>query len=307
MKELKCEVCNGELIEGKGGYIVCRECGLETDLVIYNDRDSLTFDENGSENKTQQHGDFRRSPLHPIHLATVVDPYKTSDPKLRKALKKDPGDFGYYEWSIRKVEIVTFTIDRLCYNLHLSEDFKDECYLLFKKIMDNHLLDYRDLENVAATVVYLVVRMSDLPYTLFDFEIEGYSKRLIFNYYFRCLKGLMLFKKIKKQSVSKFVIRIFNELVPEESEEDYKERREYLEFLVKLADGIFGVVDNIADLSYGLGIVYAAACIYITSKKLDKYKFTQKQLAKFADTSEVTLRSYVRKIKKEFKAYESQN
>lgn len=283
MKE--CSDCGAEY-NGEG---ICPNCGLVDDeyeelvdetVYIYDDE------------KINHYGDPRSVSISDISLMTKINTSETFDDDLKRIIGWD----GKYGWNIAKTEIVNAEIKRIVSELGLKNDFRDTCILFFKVYTENFPLAGKKLENIAAAIIYLLIRYYSLPYTLYDFTNLDFKASTIYRYYGEIIRKLDLYKFIKPQDQRIFIIKFINELIPD-NPVIFREKFEFIKYI----NDVFNAFVNIKStndlfLSVGLGMV--GACLYIATKKSNIFHFTQSEIAEVCGISEVTLREYIDKIKK---------
>ena len=281
----KCSDC-GSTYNGDG---VCPNCGLVDDEYKQLADEALyPYDED----KITHYGDPKTVGVSDISLMTKINARETFNNELKRAIGWD----GRYGWNVAKTEIVNAQIKSVCSELGLKKDFRDTCILFFRVYTENFSFAGKKLENIAAAIIYLLIRYYNLPYTLYDFTNLDFNASTVYRYYGEIVRKLDLFNFIKPQDQRIFIIKFINELIPD----DYKtfhEKYEFIQFVTR-AFVAFVEVGNLEDLFMSVGLGMIGACVYIASKKSNIFHFTQKGIAEICGVSEVTLREYIKKIKK---------
>jgi len=281
----RCSDCGSEY-NGDG---VCPNCGLvDEEYKELADEALYPYDEE----KVIHYGDPKSIAISDISVMTKINASETFDDDLKRIIGWD----GKYGWNIAKTEIVNAEIKRICSELGLKKDFRDTCVLFFKVYTENFGLAGKKLENIAAAIIYLLMRYYNLPYTLYDFTNLDFKASTVYRYYGEIIRKLDLYKFIKPQDQRIFIIKFVNELIPDNAK-NYREKFEFIKFI----NDVFNAFVNIkttSDLFLNVGLGMIGACLYIASKKSEIFHFTQKEIAEICGISEVTLREYIKKIKK---------
>lgn len=286
---------------------VCENCGVvDEDYKEYDYGNSYPFDR---EDESFSYGGARTHGISDISVMTKVNKSECASPDLKRALRWD----GNYKWKTIKTEIVNGEIRRICGDLKLSKEFVERCFYKFRQIREKLILSGKKLEDVAAAVVYLTIRLDELPYTLFDFktdvrEFDDERVKNAYNIYVFLIKKLKLFGRIKPQDPRLFASKIINVLIPEDPK-TYEYKRALVLHVIRLITGIYAAKSPhpAVDISLrsGCGITTVGALIYGAAKFLPEITVTQEVIANLCGCSKVTLREYYKKVEKYFKTYES--
>ena len=281
---------------------VCVSCGLIDDEYAYlRQYKEYPFD---PDKKNYQHGDVRTHAVSDISVMTMVNPSECSEPHLKRALQWDKN----FEWNIIKTEIINSTIKHVCSCLGINHDFTDRCHYFFRKIKDKTAFTGKLLENAAAAIVYTIIRLDALPYSLYDFRLAGFDTTLIYKYYIDFIKQWELINYIQPQDTQMFVTKFINSLVPD-NQDVFRDKFE----LIQLAHSLFqyyyatfsvininNLQNNVQDLTLVVnnsGLPLLASIVYSLCKKHTDIKITQREIAEAAGVTEVTIRNYLKKIK----------
>jgi len=280
---------------------VCTECGLESGEQILESGSFYPYDK---ENKSLQHGDFRKQAVSNIAVMTKVNPNETVNQDLKRALAWDKN----YGWDIVSTEIVNSKIKSICYLLNLDESFLEHCYKFFKSIRERVAFTGLRLEDIAASIVYLLLRLDGRPYSLFDFKRIDCNTKTLYRYYIKFIKSFSLYKQIKRQDYKAYIIKFINELI-EDKPETYRYKFELINWVLKLYYGIFvKLVEHAAtDITYykGAGLSMIGAILYTATKNYKPFKKTQEEICNVCGCTEVTLRDKRDMLKLYLKTYES--
>jgi len=280
---------------------VCTSCGMvDPNYIEFDNGYHYPYDEE----KTIQHGDFRSHAVSDISVMTKVNPEETVNSDMKRVLKWDKR----YEWDVISTEIVNSNMKRVCYEFNLTPEFLDSCYITFKRIRSKVAFTGLRLEDVAAALVYLRLRMDGAPYSLFDFKGLDYSERRIYRYYTKFVQSFGIRDKIKTQKPLNFIIKVINSLIPDDSE-TYSIKRELILFINNLYMGIFAKIKPhpAVDITMhkGGGLTAIGVLLYAACKKDKAFKITQKDVCSLIGCSEVTFRVHMKRMKQYFKSFES--
>jgi len=276
---VNCDECGGEIIESTGGFYVCKKCGT-TYCIILDDREFPIYDDNGFEvKKTKQHE------VDTLILSTYSNPKKSRSANLKRALKLET---SYTTATQTRIKIEIY-IKEICQDLNV-ERLQDSCLLIFEKI--KHLdFSRRKLENVAAAIVYLQMRMSQIPLKgsrgnyLLEFENLGFDRIEVFRVYAKILQKFDF--KPKPQDLKIWIWRVINSLV----EETPKNAR----FKFLLAKYVLELTRKNQNL--GNPQILSTCFIYLLLKKSRFMKITQKGMERVSGYSDRILRTYATRIK----------
>jgi transcription initiation factor TFIIIB Brf1 subunit/transcription initiation factor TFIIB len=281
----KCSDCAG-VINGDG---VCPVCGLVDDehgdfaneLVYPYDDEKVTH-----------YGDPISIAISDISVMTRINPRETYSKDFRRAIEWD----GRYGWDVEKTEIVNAEIKRICSELDLKAGFKNTCFLFFKVYKQYFSFIGKKLENIAGAIIYLMIRIYNLAYTLYDFKRIDFKVSTIYRYYGEIIRKLDIYKLIRPQDPKIFIVKFVNELIPDYPT-TYNAKYELTKYIILLFDASFNINKG-DDIFQTVGLGSIGACLWIAAKKSDIFHFTQKQISEICGISEVTLRQYIKKIKK---------
>lgn len=281
----KCSDCGGK-INGDG---VCPVCGLVDDEYggeFFNEVVYPYDDE-----KITHYGDPINIAISDISVMTKINPKETYSKDFKRAIEWD----GRYGWGVEKTEIVNAEIKKICSELNLKPDFKNTCFLFFKVYKQYFSFIGNKLENIAAAIIYLMIRIYNLPYTLYDFKRIDIKGSTVYRYYGEIIRKLEIYKLIRPQDPKMFIVKFINELIPD-YETTYHSKQELIKYIILLFDISFNLT-KADDIFQTVGLGGVGACLWIAAKKSDVFHFTQKEIGEICGISEVTLRQYIKKIK----------
>lgn len=270
---------------------ICPNCGLVEQEEEYRSEDIYPYDED----KETHYGDPVSICVSDISLMTKINLFEINNPDLRRAVQWDEK----YGWEIEKYEIVIHEIKKICKNLGLPYVIRDYSIYFFKKYVAPLTLSGKKLEILSLAVVYLVIRMRNLPYTFFDFVEAGYSTENVLGYFRFLVNKLELKPYLKNQDITLFLQKFLNSLIKDEPE-TFRIKYELLVLLRNIFYGLSTKSRIYTDVAANM--VVFGALSYLSLKRLEHptinvENVTQKVIAKACQTSEVTLREYIRKIK----------
>jgi len=280
----KCSDC-GEEINGSG---VCSSCGLvDNEYGDFVNETVYPYDDE----KVTHYGDPISIAISDISVMTKINPRETFSRDFKRAIEWD-GRFG---WDVEKTEIVNAQIKKICSELNLKRDFKNTCFLFFKVYKRYFTFIGKKLENIAASIVYLLIRFYNLPYTLYNFKQIDFVASTIYRYYGEIIRKLDIFNLITPQDPKTFILKFINDLIPNH-QATYYAKRELVKFIILLFDASF-TLTKADDIFQTVGLGSIGACLWIAAKKSKIFNFTQSEIGEICGVSEVTLRQYIKKIK----------
>jgi len=279
MVMVKCDECEGEIIESTGGFFVCGECGLTHDIIL-DDRKSPIYDDNGLELVKE-----KAHEIDTLILSTYSNPKKARSTDLKRALKLET---SYTTATQTRIKIEIY-IKEICQDLNITR-LQNSCLLIFEKI--KHLdFSRRKLENVAAAIVYLQMRLSQIPLKgsrsnyLLEFEKMGFDRVEVFRVYTKILQKFDF--KPKAHDLKMWTWQVINSLI----EETPKNAR----FKFLLAKYVLELTRKYQNL--GSKQILATCFIYLLLKKSRFMKITQKSMERVSGYSDRILRTYAARIK----------
>ena len=290
---MNCPECNSEdIVNG-----TCRNCGFvvdETPVMMPPIRD---YDHPES----FQYGNPRTHNIPDMSLMTYTDPRDRCDSlDLKRALKMD----GYFGWDIEKTIILNNEMREIIEKLNLDKQLLSQCYYFLRKNRNKGFLRGKQLDYVAPSLVYLLVRLFDRSYSLLDFELIGYDTKKIFNYYQNFVKDLNLYDDIKPQDPLIFVEKYMKNILFSNTEIDTSQT---LNMYIKETKKIFNEIAKDLGTKYSdlnmspLSIYSLGTCIYIAHKHLaigEMWFLSKERIAGNVGCSTVTIDNYMRKFAK---------
>ncbi len=259
------------VIDPAHGEIYCADCGLiiEED-VVDSGPEWRAFD---TEQKTKR---VRTGPgmsyrMHDKGLGT-------SKPKLPAGVCKLP----WINWGSKTLVFALTEIERQASMLKLPADIREETALLYRKAAKQNLIKGRSIEELVSAMLYIVCRQYGLPRTLKEIaKVSRSSLKKIRRAYLALMRELGL--KLAPVEPSQYVPRLCSELGLSEAT-----REKAIEILKRNKDAI---------ASKGwTPIGTAAAAIYIVTTLNKEVYCSEKEIAKVAGTTEVTIRNRSREI-----------
>ncbi len=173
-------------------------------------------------------------------------------------------------------------IDRMASALKLPEDVREEISLLYRKAAKQNLIKGRSIEELVSAMLYIVCRQYGLPRTLKEIaKVSRSSLKKIRRAYLALMRELGL--KLAPVEPSQYVPRLCSELGLSEAT-----REKAIEILKRNKDAI---------ASKGwTPIGTAAAAIYVAATLNKEDYCNEKEIAKVAGTTEVTIRNRSKEI-----------
>jgi len=279
-----CPECNGNIILIKEkGETVCCQCGL----IIYERQLDLSHNDRRIYNKEDSSKKERLgtpiSPLIPdIILCTYIDKKNIYNPELKRAVRRDTN----LEWKSRNLLINTKELKRIGHNLNLPSYILEEALNLYKKVIKTNMLKGRSIIGMIIACIYYSCKSRGIPRTLQEILKESpiIEKKV---------------KKCYKALVNEFNLKVCHinptSLVPKFA------AALNLDFDVEKA------ACKILQPIYKKNLIrgkdpkgFCAGALYFASK-IKNVCITQKEIAKIAGITEVTLRSRYKELLKYIK------
>ncbi len=191
MEKSVCKACGSTnfVVDYRHGEILCKNCGL-----ILNDKvfdfgpEWRAFNEDQMDKRARTGGPIKYAKQN-IGLTTEIDRYDrdikgSAIPTERKAqlyrLRKWQRRSRMGTSVDRNLSIALPELDRMCANLNVSDNIKEECARWYRKCVNKGIVRGRSIESVIAAIIYLVSRNHHLPKTLDELkEVSGVKKKEI--------------------------------------------------------------------------------------------------------------------------------
>jgi len=286
---VKCPECMSRRLENDTvrGENVCLDCGL---VVESNTIDPLAewrvYDM--TQNGRQRTGPAATNLLHDKGLSTEMDwqnkDYAGNTVKNRSQL------YRMRKWQRRSrvrgskdrnLAIALAELDRMCSQLEMPKQIREQAALIYRKALDNKVCRGRSIEAVVAASVYIGCRVCNVPRTLDEVCVAARTGRKEIG---RTARFMVreLKMKVNPPRARDFTARFCSLLgLPPEVEAQANE------FIQEIED---------KELDSGRGPVgLAASCIYVSSV-MQEHRRTQKEVAKVAGVTEVTIRNRYKEI-----------
>lgn len=179
-----CKGCGSPqvVVDYKHGEILCKNCGFVVSDVLFDfGPEWRAFDEEQLSKRARTGGPIKFAKQN-IGLTTEIDRYDrdikgSAVPSERKAqlyrLRKWQRRSRMGTSVDRNLSIALPELDRMCAQLNVPSNIKEECAVLYRKCVNKGIVRGRSIESVIAAIIYLSSRNHKLPKTLE--ELEGVS------------------------------------------------------------------------------------------------------------------------------------
>jgi len=294
-KPSKCLECSNSLIEDFGcGEIICQSCGLVTsDKVMDRGPEWRAFTKEERESRGRVGVPMSYS-MHDKGLSTVIDrinrdaygrqlPISTRLEMLR--LRKLQIRTRAHSHKVRNLAKAMSELGRLSDNLHIPSQVQERAAVIYRKALDNDLIQGRSIAAIAAAALYAACRATETPRTLK--EVTAISNERKRNDVRRCYRLLLneLDIKMPVEDPIRSVFKIASKVkIPTKTE--------------RTAIRILGEAKQREVVSGKDPMGLAAAALYIACV-IDDVKKTQKEIAEVANVTEVTVRNRQRGLRKD--------
>lgn len=288
-----CPSCKStHLIEdGKTGEIICADCGLvvvERGYSLKQDWRAYSFAEH---NERSRSGYALSNKIFDKGLSTTfhsgydskgkkLDP-ETKD-RMNRLKKQDQRTKVNDSWQ-RNLKIALSEMSRICNELHLPDHIHEQAAHTYRRVLKEDLVRGRSIDGFVAASVYAACRTNKLPRSIKEIAEPAHITDHEVKYYYRMLVKELDFKTPIDRPI-KFISSLSSKLKLNGQVE-----AESIKILEKARKNKLIVGKNPRGV--------AAAVLYLACQGVG-VSITQAEVARAADTSEVTMR-------KRFKEYES--
>ena len=288
----RCPECRSESIfkDSLRGELICTDCGLILESNTIDPRaEWRAFDSRDYEKRSRVGAPITLT-LHDKGLSTIID-WRDRDAfgnKLSPAKRAQA--YRLRKWQIRmrihsavdrNLAFAMSELDRLASQLGIQKNLKETSALIYRKTVSKNLIRGRSIEAMMAASIYTACRLRQVPRTLDEFAKNSrIEKRELGKSYRLILRQLNL--KITSISPNRFVARFANDL--------QVSQRSQLK-----AMKILNVARRIGITSGKDPSGLAAASIYVAVLSNGEKK-TQKEIARVANITEVTVRNRYKEL-----------
>ncbi|MDQ1280545.1 MAG: transcription initiation factor [Thermoproteota archaeon] len=293
----KCPNCGSESFveDSDAGEVICRRCGLVSEKIINKGPEWRSFGEGGEERSRV--GMPLSLSMHDKGLSTVIDmsnrdafgrqlPTLTRQGMFR--LRKWQNRITYHSSSSKNLTKAMLELDRLADELSIASPVKEQAAQIYRKALNRQLIRGRSILAIVAAALYAACRFTQTPKTLKQISKASISdKKDVARSYRLLLNELDIQMPIVDAAtcVSKIASKIGLEERVQQRAKDLLNRAEKKKFTTGKEP---------------MGM--AATALYIaTILDCDSKKRTQKEIAKAADITEVTLRNRYKCLKRQLK------
>lgn len=286
--------CTKPNIDIKGGYKVCLNCGLTSDIyLIESERRAYGKEEIDKRKQTEPRWrEFGSRTVLPKEKTDYKGNYLTAENKtlflrLSKIQNSLISSIERNFWEAKpKMKL-------LVSKLNIPEYIHETAWKIYSIIAKKKLTMGRSIEGFIAASLYVAIRVHEFPKTLEEISDTSITARKTI---IHCLSLIIreilpeLNLNYKPISVKQLIFKFGNELGL-----SMEIQNSALNIISKTAKK--GLSTNGKDPRG-----FAASCLYLAAKFSDQ-KLTQTEIAKAAKITEVTLRTRVKEIKNKMKLY----
>ena len=288
----KCKRCGSRssVTDVESGEIICQSCGF----VI-----SERIEDSGPEYRNFMDGDDRSRAgagtslsRHDMGLATIINPVNkdaTGKP-LSSSMKTTIGRLRIWDSrsqahksSDRNFRIAFNELTKLKDKLGLSEATIEKTAYIYRKAVEKNLIRGRSIPSLLGAALYAACRESETPRTLKDIELVSNVKRKELA---KCYRVLVERLELKMPVVNSVycLARIGNKIgISEKSK--------------RLAAKILHDYEQSGEIAGKSPTGLAATALYLACVKMDE-KYSQRDISKAANITEVTIRNRAAAIRK---------
>jgi transcription initiation factor TFIIB len=287
----QCPECGGDqfVTDMETGEIVCSRCGLVLQDEILDQKPewrAFTPEETRSKARTGPPTSLKRFDKG---LSTTFQPYKDSYGRalpMRERLKM----MRLRKWNIRarvhssaerNLSQAMNELTRLSDKLHIPASVEENAALIYRKALDEGLIRGRSIKSIAAAALYAACRLTRTPRSLKEIAEASTRRRKEISRCYRLLQR-ELDIKMPVDDPSKYISKIASQVGLTQKTQNTAFK------LLKGAKEKKGIV--------GKGPTgMAAAALYIAAI-INEQSLTQRELAKAADVTEVTVRNRYKEL-----------
>lgn len=273
------------------GEEICTSCGcVLNDKPLNRGKDMINYTGRNEVDK-RRHGTGSRPSIYDKGLNTFINgnkdaygtPLRQEKITEMKRLQRQDNRSKINESVMRNLSVAMAELDRMCSALNLSRNVKEDAAVIYRRALKKDLVRGRSIDAFVAASIYTSCRLRNIPRPLKTVceESKRTYKEVSMTYRF-LLKELNI--KTPLDSPVKYIPSIASRLdIPAQTE------RKACDLLqaAKKRKALMGKDPR--------GV--AAAALYLASE-LNGEKIVQRNVAKVAETTEVTLRNRYRGLKK---------
>ena len=286
---VKCPECHSRQLENDEvrGENVCIDCGLVVESnTIDSQAEWRVYDL--TQESRQRTGAPATNLLHDKGLATEMD-WQNKD-YAGNAVGNRSQLYRMRKWQRRSrisnskdrnLTVALAELERMCSQLEMPRQIREHAALIYRKALDNRVCRGRSIEAIVASSVYLACRECNVPRTLDEVGAAARTGR----------------KEIGR--TARFMIRELKMRVNPPKARDFTARFCSMlslppEVEAQANEFIQQIEDNELDIGRG-PVGLAASCIYVAGV-LHNHRRTQREVAKIAGVTEVTIRNRYKEI-----------
>ncbi len=275
-----CPECGSKNIitDPKHAELYCDDCGIViAEKLVDLGPEWRAYDEEQASKRIRT-GPFMSYRIHDKGLSTPTPGSLTRTKRLRGLISMDGSE--------KTLSFALGEIDRMACALNLPNDIKEVTSVLYRKAAKKNLIKGRSIEELVSAMLYITCRQCGIPRTLKEIaEVSRMPLRKIRRAYFFLLKKLEI--KLAPADPARYIPRFCSELGLSDA------TRERAIEIIKNDKG--------TGVAKGWGPTgTAAAAIYIATILCGESR-AEKEIAKVAGTTPITLRTRCKELEKRLK------
>jgi transcription initiation factor TFIIB len=284
---LECPNCGSRAFDrdSAAGEIYCRDCGTVVEEDKLDTSGPRTFSAEDRQDK-ERSGSSITYTRHDKGISTEIGSGSIqgmSGEKRGQYYRLRKWHSRSSDSKSRNIKTALRQISDLINRLNLPESVEEEAARMYEKAIDEDVVKGRKIEKIATAVVFIVSRNQEIPRTMKEFsEASGISERELGKNYRYVAKQLDM--DVSTILPENFVPRYASNL--ELSGETQADARNLIQDAREKGLTSGRSPDGIA-----------AAAIYLSAKKNDE-KITQREIARIAGVTEVTIRKGTEQLEK---------
>jgi transcription initiation factor TFIIB len=273
----KCSECGSSevVLDPKHAELYCASCGMVlAEALIDQGPEWRAYDAEQAAERVRA-GPPASYRIHNKGLSTLTPPELTRTKRLRGIVSMDSSE--------KTLALALGEIDRMASALKLPTNIREATALFYRKAMGEQLIKGRSIEELVSAMLYITCREYGVPRTLKEIaEVSKMPLKKIRRAYFFLIKEMKL--KLPPATPARFIPRFCSELGVSTT------IREKAILLIRKSRGM-GVAKGWSPTGT------AAAAIYLAAE-LSGEPVEEKEVARVAGTTPITLRSRYIELKK---------
>jgi transcription initiation factor TFIIB len=286
--------CTKPIIDIKGGYKVCLNCGLTSDIyLVENERRAYGKEEIEKRKQTEPRWrEFGSRTVLPKDKIDYKGQYLSAENKtlflrLSKIQNSLVSSIERNFWEAKpKMKLIVS-------KLNLPDYIHETAWKIYSLIAKKKLTMGRSIEGFIAASLYVAIRVHEFPKTLDEIsDISMIARKTIIHSLSLIIREILpeLNLTYKPISVKQLIFKFGNELG----------------LSMEIQNNAMNLITKTSKVGLSLNGKdprgFAASAIYLSAKSSD-HKITQTEIAKAAKITEVTLRTRIKELRNKMKLY----